>query len=405
MFTFFFVTTNFGRHAVFFDPQGTFPTDSISSSDSDEDFRSVEGEISDTTQVTDMALPTAAVSGPTGPFGNNGADPWAAAARAAPGVLPAATGRERGSGGAQGRSRSREEDESRPPAWWATARAALNEDFRSELNPLQQTLDQHTADIAAIQTSVNAHTSDIAAMRGQIAALQTRSSDASSNASTRAPFVTRGDWNPEYIELKGWITDWKNYEQRGRQMLEQSVVDNILNEIVRSTAVAGTEVESKIDIPRSRQENSGRTFGYSRIRIFFMTGTSGKSMWECRHRIVELLGNRGLATLVPIQDKPQVTIRVIVEIAPHKLPHVNATGKFQNILRREMRTANIMGDVVVRAELGPPVTHFWAKLPNEMGNGNVVAVYGQTGYEILPALQQLLPQINPDTVLTALRAE
>eukprot|EP00959_Pyramimonas_sp_CCMP1952_P451786 9459092-Pyramimonas_sp.AAC.1 len=60
------------------------------------------------------------------------------------------------------------------------------------------------------------------------------------------------------------------------------------------------------------------------------------------------------------------SIKVIVEAAPHKQPRVNCAGKFQKIFGRHVIAT--LG-ITVRAELGPPTTHFWGKLPNGTTNG------------------------------------
>eukprot|EP00959_Pyramimonas_sp_CCMP1952_P038319 801575-Pyramimonas_sp.AAC.1 len=88
---------------------------------------------------------------------------------------------------------------------------------------------------------------------------------------------TRATWKPFFIEIKGWVADWRNYEQRGRQMLTQSQVNAILNEIVLCPIVASTTAEGRIDTPRTQEKNDGRTFGYGRSRIFFTMGNDSRS--------------------------------------------------------------------------------------------------------------------------------
>eukprot|EP00959_Pyramimonas_sp_CCMP1952_P268238 5608747-Pyramimonas_sp.AAC.1 len=96
-------------------------------------------------------------------------------------------------------------------------------------------------------------------------------------------------------------------------------------------------------------------------------------------------------------------IEVIVEAAPHKQPHVNCAGKFQNIFTRHVNAA--LG-IIVRAELGPPTTHFWGKTPNDTTHGKVIAVFNPaTNYEIPPALSDLDPAINAAQLQTDLKAE
>ena len=318
--------------------------------------------------------------------------------------------------GGDQRSRSGDRTDDKPPAWWAGAQSAmidaqriqLNETLTARLAPMEATLATHTASIASMRREITENAASLSALRTEFNTLQTRSESGSSNgvSSRMSGAFTRATWNPSFIEIKGWVTDWKNYEQRGRQMLTQSQVNDILNEIVLSPIVASTSAEGRVDTPRTQEENDGRTFGYSRIRIFFTMGTDSRILWDMRHRLLAAVHNGTSKTLTEVAKQAteaQGSIKVIVEAAPHKQPHVNCAGKFQNIFRRHVNAA--LG-IIVRAELGPPTTHFWGKLPNDTTNGKVIAVFNPaTNYEILPALAVLDPAINTAQLQADLRAE
>ena len=89
-------------------------------------------------------------------------------------------------------------------------------------------------------------------------------------------------------------------------------------------------------------ENTGRTWPYTRGRIYFKEGTESTMLYEIKH--VWEAGSEG-----GLNDLPANT-RFNIECAPGKQPHVRAIGRFRGIFAdfKEAPTA------ILRGESGPP---------------------------------------------------
>eukprot|EP00959_Pyramimonas_sp_CCMP1952_P413601 8666331-Pyramimonas_sp.AAC.1 len=78
---------------------------------------------------------------------------------------------------------------------------------------MEATLATHTASIASMRREITDNAASLSALRIEFNALQTRSESGSSNglSSRMSGAFARAIW------IKGWVADWKIYEQRGRQ--------------------------------------------------------------------------------------------------------------------------------------------------------------------------------------------
>ena len=180
----------------------------------------------------------------------------------------------------------------------------------------------------------------------------------------------RTQFSPTYIEIKGWVTDWANHQNRCAQMLTFDDAMILLNNISKVIAPDDQAFLSKEGTERI---NSGRyMFGSCRIKFLPMTDR------EVLYRTMKLLKIivTPTAQRAPLPEgttipDPNVLIagmaqvidptllRFNIESAPWKRDHVRAVGRFCGAWRNVCQRHNLV--LEVRGEVGPPKSNMWVK--------------------------------------------
>ena len=178
-------------------------------------------------------------------------------------------------------------------------------------------------------------------------------------------------FNPSYVEMKGWVTDWNDQILRGSQMLPWADVEQLIKNLLETLPV-DDEIRSKYDEAKTIRLNGGR-YMFGNIRIGFQDGTQREVLWKFKKWIDSIV--------VPTADRPQPPpgltvpdaqtliqnlgtaldphrIRTTVEAPPWKKDHVQAVGRFYGAWKSQTST---LVAIDVRGELGPPRSQMWTK--------------------------------------------
>jgi len=187
---------------------------------------------------------------------------------------------------------------------------------------------------------------------------------------TTAADLARRQWKPQYIELKGWVKDWRNVQLRNDQMIVYKDVSVLLKNVY---AMLSPDDQSFIDADRTDRLNGGRTM-YGSCRLGFKPGTDGDILWRIKKQLdmylvpvadrtkigeatqkVEPVPEdflKGMSQAIPVRQ-----LRIVVDCQPWKRPHVKTVGRFQGILKN---MAGLVGkQIALKGEMGPPKSAIW----------------------------------------------
>ena len=203
------------------------------------------------------------------------------------------------------------------------------------------------------------------------------------------------EWKPRFIEFKGWVSKagWKSRELKQKEAMKQELMTKVVDQLVKSPQLDALH-RAQVDAKKTLGENTGRSWPYTRGRIYFKEGTESNTLHEIKHVWeADFLEGRN--------DLPANT-RFNIECAPWKQPHVRAIGRFQGIFAdfKQVPTAFLKG------EAGPPESFMWYHMnPDDHENKTLIAewtpsktwnLYGEN-------LTRVEPNIDQAKLLSTLR--
>ena len=203
------------------------------------------------------------------------------------------------------------------------------------------------------------------------------------------------EWKPRFIEFKGWVSKagWKDRELKQKESMKQELMNKVVDQLVKSPQLDALH-RAQIDAKKTIGENTGRSWPYTRGRIYFKEGTESNTLHEIKH-VWEQDFTDGK------NDLPANT-RFNVECAPWKQPHVRAIGRFQGIFSEFKQVQTSM----VKGEAGPPESFMWYyQDPDDLENKTLIAEWtpSKTWNLYGANLTRVEPDIDQAKLLSTLR--
>jgi len=246
-------------------------------------------------------------------------------------------------------------------------------------------------DLQTMDTNIDATTSEVKILTEQmkqaqlnIQKLQNADAQSATSGFTRIGSGGTGgisaanqyipNWQPSYIEFKGWISreGWNNREIKQREGMKHNTLTDNITDLLGLCSLDALH-HAAFDGIRTVRENTGRYWPYTRGRIYFPKGTNGDLLWEVRN-CFDSECRQGNALL-------PANVRFQLESSPWKLPHIQAVGRFQGTFADAKKTVG----TACKGEPGPPKTYIWfMQQPREDPDTRVlIAEWGvHSGWEL-----------------------
>jgi len=244
----------------------------------------------------------------------------------------------------------------------------------------------------------------ITTMEGQIVAMKDlvdkllaeRKSDAASAAGSTStvgrtggyagggPRRDGGRWIPGFVEVKGWVKDWKNPTKRAEQMLTGEELERLQTGL---KAAVPTEMWSVVDESETAKHNCNRVL-YAKLVLRLKKDTTNDQAWSLRRSIED---NKSKYVSLPSGA------RAAVEAAPWKMPHLAACGRLLGTLRELGANA-----AQLKMEVGPPES----KIFTLSERPKILATYKteEQGWNLMPVeVEKVVPGKSCEEVLRVYR--
>ena len=216
------------------------------------------------------------------------------------------------------------------------------------------------------------------------------SSDTVSLTSASTAAMARKTWRPQYIEIKGWVSNWKCPKTRSAQMILYADLQQILNNMV---GICKPEDRRLVDTERTIRLNSGRTL-YGSAKLGFATGTDSETIWRIKKFFDQVILPTAQRTRTPDpwwpipipqgdvlianvqqQGMQHERFKFLVDAPPWKRPHIKAVSKFQGVAKAVFFPA----EIPFKGEMGPPKSTI---LVNHPPKPYLLAEWSGNGWEI-----------------------
>lgn len=180
-----------------------------------------------------------------------------------------------------------------------------------------------------------------------------------------ATVLARKSWRPQYIEVKGWVSNWKCPAARSSQMIMYADLQKILDNM---TGTLKPEDRNMVCVDRTNRLNAGRTL-FGSARLGFKQGMDSEAIWRIKKFldvVVQPPAQRagtpdpwwpspiptGDVLIANVQQEGLAPERFkfLVDAPPWKRPHIKAVSKFQGTAKGVF----FPKEIPFKGEMGPP---------------------------------------------------
>jgi len=214
--------------------------------------------------------------------------------------------------------------------------------LKQEITEVKDDIGSLRADSDKQDTKLDRLEEDIASIKAGTSA-STAAPSAGGASSVGGAGVQR-QWNPSYIELRGWVTDASSAMSRS----ETQITDLDCQRLIRNLLdLLGEEGRAKVDDVGTLRVNGNQPM-FSFCRIKFCAGTDGDVLWNCKHSLDaiildpvnaqmlkhKLAGDRTMQNILTDMDRHPNKIIINIKAPEWKKCHIAAVGRFHGVWRQ-----------------------------------------------------------------------